>query len=231
MVLEPDCGFPVDTVNGGCDLVPPAFTTVTCGDSICGSLGFMEAGPDRDWFDLGALAAGTQVTWATTCDVEREMFIVVDDGACGGQEVAARKTASPGGQELVYCLESDTVRVLVGVVGASSVPWSEPDPCYGISCSQYQASVECEACAPPRCPCPGDLDDDCRTCEADLGMLLSRWGCCDNEPCWDAVAARANLDPGAVIMPKLCGDARQHQAISGSDLGVLLADYGCGDCP
>jgi hypothetical protein len=57
--------------------------------------------------------------------------------------------------------------------------------------------------------CPGDLDGDNDTDQADLGVLLADWGCDDPD----------NGCPG-----DLNGDDRTDQA----DLGILLADWGCG---
>jgi hypothetical protein len=56
-------------------------------------------------------------------------------------------------------------------------------------------------------PCPGDLDGDCDTDQADLGVLLADWGC-----------------TGGNCVGDLDGDGNTGQA----DLGILLADWGCG---
>jgi len=56
-------------------------------------------------------------------------------------------------------------------------------------------------------PCPGDIDGDQDTDQADLGILLADWGCSGGD-------CRGDLDG--------YGDTDQ------SDLGILLADWGCG---
>jgi len=56
--------------------------------------------------------------------------------------------------------------------------------------------------------CPGDLDGDGDTDQADLGILLADWGCPGGGDC------AGDLD----------GDGTTDQA----DLGILLADWGCG---
>jgi hypothetical protein len=53
--------------------------------------------------------------------------------------------------------------------------------------------------------CPGDLDGDDDTDQADLGVLLAEWGC--------SGTCQGDLDED--------GDVDQ------SDLGILLADWGC----
>ena len=62
------------------------------------------------------------------------------------------------------------------------------------------------------CPagCPGDLDGDGDTDQADLGILLADWGCTGGD-------CPGDLD----------GDGDTDQA----DLGILLADWGCGSEP
>jgi len=55
--------------------------------------------------------------------------------------------------------------------------------------------------------CPGDLDGDGDTDQADLGILLADWGCSGGDCAGD-----------------LDGDGNTDQA----DLGILLADWGCG---
>jgi hypothetical protein len=57
--------------------------------------------------------------------------------------------------------------------------------------------------------CPGDLDNDGDTDQADLSVLLADWGC---------------DDPVNGCDGDLNGDDKTNQA----DLGILLADWGCG---
>ncbi|HUU97589.1 MAG TPA: FG-GAP repeat protein [Phycisphaerae bacterium] len=59
---------------------------------------------------------------------------------------------------------------------------------------------------PDECECPGDLDGDGDTDQADLGILLSDWGC-----------------TGGNCPGDLNADGNTDQA----DLGILLADWGC----
>jgi hypothetical protein len=68
--------------------------------------------------------------------------------------------------------------------------------------------------------CPGDIDGDGETGQADLGILLSCWGCCVGDSCWDQGSppcSAADLD----------GDG----CVGQGDLGILLADWGCGTGP
>jgi hypothetical protein len=65
--------------------------------------------------------------------------------------------------------------------------------------------------------CPGDINGDGITHQADLGIVLGCWGCTDQDPCWnegDPPCSAADLDNSGHV----------HQG----DLGVVLGDWGCG---
>ena len=55
---EPDCGLPVDTVNGGCNRAPPLFTPIACGQQICGT----SATGDVDWYVIQVIQP-MRITW------------------------------------------------------------------------------------------------------------------------------------------------------------------------
>lgn len=60
----------------------------------------------------------------------------------------------------------------------------------------------------PPCPCP-DLNGDCVTDGADLGLLLGSWG-----PCGKGI-------------PGCTGDLNDDGEVNGADLGLLLGAWGC----
>jgi hypothetical protein len=77
---------------------------------------------------------------------------------------------------------------------------------------------------PPNCSlCWPDLDGDGRICQRDLGMMLSAFGLCDGD--------RGYLHAANVSAATTCPNEPTKQVIDQSDLGVLLAEYGCGGCP
>ena len=49
---EPDCGDPVDTVNGGCNSDPAVFSSINCGETVCGTSFFDGTYRDTDWYEL-----------------------------------------------------------------------------------------------------------------------------------------------------------------------------------
>jgi hypothetical protein len=59
---EANCGLPVDTVNGGCNSVPPVFSTIECGSSICGTVASDGTAYDTDWYALTNFDLGTLLT-------------------------------------------------------------------------------------------------------------------------------------------------------------------------
>ncbi len=61
---ESDCGDPLDTINGGCNVTPAVFVDIQCDDTICGSIrgdsdGMGPTGTfsrDTDWYRLNLVA-------------------------------------------------------------------------------------------------------------------------------------------------------------------------------
>lgn len=49
---EPDCGQPVDTVNGGCNATPEVFGPIACGETICGTAAYDGSTRDTDWYEV-----------------------------------------------------------------------------------------------------------------------------------------------------------------------------------
>ncbi len=58
---EADCGIPTDTINGGCNSVPPVFGSIQCGVPLFGSVAFDGFTRDTDWLQF-TLAEETEVT-------------------------------------------------------------------------------------------------------------------------------------------------------------------------
>jgi hypothetical protein len=80
---EPDCHDNYyDTYNGGCNSVPPVFTTLECNDSsivVCGRYGgFFYNGlsyRDTDWYQI-TLAAPTLITWCVAGETDTLVGII-----------------------------------------------------------------------------------------------------------------------------------------------------------
>jgi hypothetical protein len=61
--VEPDCGVPTDTVNGGCNSNPNVFGTISCNSTVFGSGAFDGFTRDTDWFQF-TIDAPTEVTFS-----------------------------------------------------------------------------------------------------------------------------------------------------------------------
>lgn len=55
--IEPDCGIPQDTTNGGCSTVPARFIESISGDVICGTIGKAGIVGDSDWYRINVPTA------------------------------------------------------------------------------------------------------------------------------------------------------------------------------
>jgi hypothetical protein len=58
---EPSCAIP-DTVNGGCNSTPAVFSTIACGQSVCGATWANTTNRDTDWWNF-TIAQPSTVTW------------------------------------------------------------------------------------------------------------------------------------------------------------------------
>ncbi len=74
-----DCGgwfvAGADFYNGGCNSVPPVFSTIECGETIYGSTATTGGQRDTDWYKI-TLAEETEVTWSGTGE-QYELVLIV----------------------------------------------------------------------------------------------------------------------------------------------------------
>lgn len=71
------CG---DDTNGGCNMAVPGFTTVACGDTVCGTIWADGGSRDTDWYEL-TLTEANLVEWY--CEAEFDAVIgFVDTADC-----------------------------------------------------------------------------------------------------------------------------------------------------
>jgi len=82
---EPDCGLPVDTINGGCNSIPIVSQPIVCDQTYCGSFAFDGATRDTDWFDFTVPgAAGTQVDVTLVANAEAPYVFGFTPTSCTG---------------------------------------------------------------------------------------------------------------------------------------------------
>jgi len=89
---EADCGIPADTVNGGCNAVPPAYGTIAVGGSVCGTSQIGTSNVrDTDWYRF-TLDATTSVEWVVTAQFPVQMLVLAD--VCPGALVNPNAVAN-----------------------------------------------------------------------------------------------------------------------------------------
>jgi hypothetical protein len=143
--------MPVDTVNGGCVLNPPLFTSIACGDEICGTSGAVGGQLDVDVFAIELTAPG-RINWEVTPDFPAKIGMVEyqtefqGSGDCddmtGASNPIVSVSAGQTGSVTTICLP-------VGIYYLFVVPQSGADfPCG----AQYRAKASCQAgCAGACC--------------------------------------------------------------------------------
>ncbi len=152
---EPNCGLPTDTVNGGCNSVPPVFTTIACGETFCGTSAFDGATRDTDWYKL-VLTQATQVTFGGSAEFDLLIGIVNNFGidSCAGVtsflQFATAGACIPA--EVSACLPAGTWYLFVA-----------PQFTGTFDCgAAYSVTLSCEDCP------PGPGNDDCENAETIL---------------------------------------------------------------
>ncbi|MHC4910640.1 MAG: hypothetical protein ACYTF9_13060, partial [Planctomycetota bacterium] len=136
---EADCGLPVDTTNGGCNSSPVVFSTIACGDVICGTAAFDGATRDTDWYAFTVPAGGGVYTLTTTTSFAGLMgFVDTNDCATAA---AVDPAAFPAAGETVSvsrCFSEGTWWAFVA-----------PDFSTILGCgAQYSVTLSCDG------PCP-----------------------------------------------------------------------------
>ncbi|HKQ49174.1 MAG TPA: proprotein convertase P-domain-containing protein [Phycisphaerae bacterium] len=153
---EPDCGLPTDTVNGGCNSVPPVFSPITCGEAYCGTGAFDGSTRDTDWYQV-VLTQNTQVTWSVEAEFDVLVGIVDNQGgALDCSQVSAF---------LVFAVGTPCQTTSVSTCLSAGTWWLfvAPDFLAPVPCgAEYNAVLTCADCP------PGPDNDLCVDAEAIL---------------------------------------------------------------
>lgn len=143
---EPDCGgggpggAGVDTVNGGCNSVPPVFSPITCGQTYCSTAGANGSFRDTDWYEV-TVGSGTEFTWTGNASFPLLLGIVDNGGVanCAGVSAFLVFTTVPAFTE--------------GSVTACVAPgtwwmFAAPSVFGGVNCpAEYTATLTCVPCS------------------------------------------------------------------------------------
>lgn len=178
---EPCVDGAPDLFNGGCNSTPAVFSSVDCGDVVCGEGWFDGSTRDTDWYELSANAGITEVTMTFETQFDG-VFGLIEPGDINLNPDCATitgfinpfgLTAAGGGPvSLSACLPG----------GVTSWWFSGPQFTAVLACSgpnDYVASWGCESpCPAPPCCTLGDSDEDGDVDFNDLVTLLANWGAC-----------------------------------------------------
>ncbi len=230
--LEPDCGLVDgvfnDTVNGGCNVSPPLFLPVSCGEQICGSgLKLVGGGRDTDWYEL-VVTETTAVTLTIEANFVGSVGFIwtvpPGSGDCA-DATGLLRPYKPFGFEhpwvgpVTLCATPGTYWLFVGAVVG------EPDQ----SCETnfYNLSVSCapdDSCFAGGDCCSENGTPGCEdsVCQASV-CAMDSFCCSGSGGWWDNVCAdQAAVDP---LCP--CG---ADQTCGDPAAGSCCADNGTPTC-
>ncbi len=150
---EPDCGLPVDTVNGGCNSTPNVFSPIACGQAYCAT-GAFDTGlglRDTDWYRV-VLGAATNISWTVSAEFDVVVGIVNNFGidSCAG--VSSFLTFALGGPcdvtTVSACLPAGTWYLFVAADFTNGVP---------CGMAEYNATLTCGDCLTGACCIPDQI--------------------------------------------------------------------------
>ncbi len=165
---EPDGGCAdeyVDTFNAGCNSNPPSYSSIECGDSVCGESGTFDSGGapfrDTDWYFLST-TSHTAFRWEATGGVGLPIQINILDLApgCGSLDESISTFADP----------CDTASLTSECLPPGDYAFFlAPNAFFDVGCGlRYEASLSCEPCGGACCV----PNDGCRQAgEVECGDL------------------------------------------------------------
>ena len=225
---EPDCGLPIDTVNGGCNSAPPAFSRIECGQTVCGTAGMSDSARDTDWYVV-SVDEPTLLVWHVEAEfpfviglAHMDPLGIVD---CDVHDGSLNPIAEGGRCEerlISICVGPGKYALFVA-------PSFATDP---FDCGkEYQATLSCDDCVSGGCcidlPGPTNIDTVCaelgqRDCEFVFGGMYGG----DGTTCGDRAIAPCCLDDGVDLCRNtsaFCCELRGGQ-LSPSEDPVCLGD-------
>ncbi len=148
---EPDCGQPYDTVNGGCLLDPPLFSSISCDETVCGTAEWNGSIRDTDWYEV---VIGEPMILTLT--VEAEFGVVI--GLLEQEVLGVPGCGNLTGYLIPYAILDECVED--GIVTGCLWPGTyylfiAPDfngPTFACG-ADYLATLTCEPCTLPIAAC------------------------------------------------------------------------------
>ncbi|MEW6051124.1 MAG: GEVED domain-containing protein [Candidatus Zixiibacteriota bacterium] len=91
---EPCVTDGADVTNGGCNSSPEVYSTINCGDTICGTAWASNDFRDTDWY-LKSFTNDTTVIWKAVANFPVLLYIVDLTGGCGSATGIISATGNP----------------------------------------------------------------------------------------------------------------------------------------
>ena len=128
--------FGPDTYNGGCQVTPPAFGSIACGQRFCGTSFAMGGIRDEDWFQLN-LTVPRRILWTVRADFPYEMAIFRPNPNCANLDTLRYTTGNPCQTKFafIWCLAPGTYYFYIA-----------PSVSTGVPCSDYVTRLQCGKC-------------------------------------------------------------------------------------
>ena len=168
------CGTPGGGINSGCNVTPPQFSSISCGETVSGT-GWSIPGVarDTDWYQI-VLTEDTEVTWGGEAEYESAVYGIVDTGGSGNcADATALNPFALMGNPCIDGVTSFTTVLPPGIYWFFHAPLTGTDvPCDSVY-NHYYATLTCKAVA---LPCPADLDGNGDVGFGDVLMVLNAWG-------------------------------------------------------
>ncbi len=197
---EPDCGAPVDTVNGGCTASPPVFSSISCGEAVCGTVRSGAASRDTDWYRV-ILSEPRRLTWTVTAGFPVQTGLLQYFSGFEGSGNCSHLTGqlAPGalgapGQTISIttpCLPAGIWYLFVAPISGTSVACGAEYNAELTDCQEF-----CESCGSPvngAC-CFANFTPGCEDIVCCRAVCDTDPFCCDVS--WDTICGQlAGLEP------------------------------------
>ncbi|MBN2541874.1 choice-of-anchor J domain-containing protein, partial [bacterium] len=180
---EPElCG---EDVNGGCNMAIPAYTAISCGDTICGTAWSTDSTRDSDWYQL-VLTEPKSVIWKVIAEFPVRAIIVDGNAGCDDYFIYADAIAPT----------CDTLEIKYSLVPGIYWLLVLPADFYTLPCTlEYVAILDCEDPCLVECP-TGSVPEDEPVCGDDYVDNYN--GGCNSSPpifqtisCGDTICGKA----------------------------------------
>jgi hypothetical protein len=140
---EADCA----SVNGGCNSTPPVFSSIACGEDVCGTASWDGTNRDTDWYQI-VVANPTEFTWTVEAEFDVVIGLVLTSPP-GNPDCATATALDP------FAVAGSCTPTSVTVCLQPGTYWWFVAPDFNgptFACgAEYKARLDCVGCAPPTC--------------------------------------------------------------------------------